>query len=154
MRSRRVIAAVRLLTGVLAAVPMLAGGASSASAAPAPLDQELIYSAQDYGFAGATFDWTGPSSAGNIDLLVSDWGCDGKPVYAYFLFYDGALRPDSTHTHRYDYSGCDTGDYTSYDNLTWSISGTTLTYLGVVICRDASNGPCRVGALSDRNPYA
>jgi len=149
-----IIVTVWLATGVLAVVSTLVGGASSATAAPATLDQEWIYSAQDYGYAGATFDWTGPSSAGNIDLLVSDWGCDSKPVYAYFLFYDGALRPDSTPIRRYDYSGCDTGDHTSYDNLSWSISGSTLTYMGVVICRDASDGPWRVGALSQRNPYA
>lgn len=137
--------AVVMMAAVMAIVAVPAAGAA---------DQELIWSAQDYGYAGATFDWTGPSSAGNIDLIVSDWGCDGKPVYAYFLFYNGSGRPDSTPTHRYDYSGCDRGDYSTYNNLSWSISGDTITYLGVVICRDAWDGPCRVGGLSRRNPHA
>ncbi|RAS67114.1 hypothetical protein C8D87_103453 [Lentzea atacamensis] len=117
-------------------------------------EQEFIYSGQDYGYAGATFDWTGPSSVGNIDLIVSDWGCDAKPVYAYFLFYNGSMRPDTTPTRRYDYSGCDKEDNTKYNNLTWSISGDSITYMGVVVCRDASNGPCKVGGLSGRNPHA
>jgi hypothetical protein len=130
---------------------VLFGTAPDATASPEP---ELIFSAQDYGYAGATFEWTGPSSVGNIDLLVSDWGCDSKPVYAYFQFYDGSLNPDTTPTRRYDYSGCDTGDYTAYNDLSWQISGNTITYLGVVICRDAFNGPCRIGGLSGRNPYA
>jgi hypothetical protein len=69
-------------------------------------------------------------------------------VYAYFLFFNGELRPDSTPTDRYDYSGCDTGDYTTYHNLNCAISGDTITYLGVVICLDAFDGACRVG---DRN---
>jgi hypothetical protein len=131
----------------LSAVVVLAPSAGAAA-------QEFIYSGQDYGYAGATFDWTGRSSVGNIDLLVSDWGCDAKPVYAYFLFYNGSLHPDTTPTRRYDYSGCDKEDYSSYNNLTWSISGDSITYMGVVICRDASNGPCKVGGLSGRNPYA
>jgi hypothetical protein len=91
---------------------------------------------------------------GNIDLIVSDWGCADRPVYAYFLYYMGSGHPDTTPTRRYDYSGCDTGDNTKYNNLTYSISGDTITYLSVVICRDAFSGPCRAGALSDRNPYA
>jgi hypothetical protein len=115
---------------------------------------DFIYSGQDYGYAGASFDWTGPSSVANIDLIVSDWGCDAKPVYAYFLFYNGSLHPDTTPTRRYDYSGCDKEDNTKYNDLKWSISGDTITYLGVVVCRDAANGPCKVGGLSGRNPYA
>ncbi len=115
--------------------------------------QEWIFSAQDYGYAGATFDWTGRSSFGNIDLIVSDWGCDGKPVYAYFLYQKSSGRWDNTPTHRYDYSGCDTGDYSEYHNLSFSISGEGITQVGVVICRDAWDGPCRVGGLSS-NPYA
>ncbi|MFD4643478.1 hypothetical protein ACFWN2_39650 [Lentzea sp. NPDC058436] len=122
----------------------------SASAAA----QEFIYSGPSYGYAGATFDWAGRSSVRNIDLLVSDWGCDAKPVYAYFLFYNGSLHPDTTPTRRYDYSGCDKEDYSSYNDLTWSISGDSITYMGVVVCRDAADGPCKVGGLSGRNPYA
>lgn len=116
--------------------------------------QEFIYSGQDYGYAGATFDWTGRSSVSNIDLIVSDWGCDAKPVYAYFLFYNGSLHPDTTPTRRYDHSGCDKEDYSKYNDLKWSISGDSITYMGVVVCRDAANGPCKVGGLSGRNPYA
>jgi hypothetical protein len=141
--SKIVVAAVVALSAIVVTTPP-AGAAA----------QEFIYSAQDYGYAGATFDWTGPSSASNIDLLVSDWGCDAKPVYAYFLFYNGSLHPDTTPTRRYDHSGCDKEDHSTYNNLKWSISGDTITYMGVVICRDASNGPCKVGALSGRNPYA
>ncbi|ANZ40308.1 hypothetical protein BBK82_34050 [Lentzea guizhouensis] len=140
----RVVAATAVALSVVVATTPAAGAA----------DQEFIYSGQDYGYAGATFDWTGRSSVGNIDLLVSDWGCDAKPVYAYFLFYNGALVPDSTPTRRYDHSGCDKEDYSSYNNLTWSISGDSITYMGVVVCRDAVNGPCKVGGLSGRNPHA
>ena len=140
----------RVAAAAVIALSVVTVNTPSASAA----DQEFIYSGQDYGYAGATFDWTGRSSVGNIDLLVSDWGCDAKPVYAYFLFYNGSLHPDTTPTRRYDYSGCDKEDYSSYNNLTWSISGDSITYMGVVVCRDASNGPCKVGGLSGRNPYA
>lgn len=139
----------------IAAAAALALSATAVSTSPAgAAAQEFIYSGQSYGYAGATFDWTGPSSVGNIDLIVSDWGCDAKPVYAYFLFYNGSLRPDTTPTRRYDYSGCDKEDNTKYNNLTWSISGDTITYMGVVICRDAADGPCKVGGLSGRNPRA
>ncbi|SFR05972.1 hypothetical protein SAMN04488564_102928 [Lentzea waywayandensis] len=140
----------RIAAAAVVALSAVVVNAPSAGAAA----QEWIYSGQDYGYAGATFDWTGRSSVGNIDLLVSDWGCDAKPVYAYFLFYNGSLHPDTTPTRRYDYSGCDKEDYSSYNNLTWSISGDSITYMGVVVCRDASNGPCKVGGLSGRNPYA
>lgn len=140
----------RVAAAAVVALSATVVNAPSAGAAA----QEFIYSGQDYGYAGATFDWTGPSSVSNIDLIVSDWGCDAKPVYAYFLFYTGSGRPDTTPTHRYDYSGCDEGDYTTYNNLTWSISGDTITYMGVVVCRDAVNGPCKVGGLSGRNPRA
>ncbi|HEX7301863.1 hypothetical protein [Lentzea sp.] len=140
----RVAAAAAVALSVMAATTPPAGAAVS----------DFIYSGQDYGYAGASFEWTGRSSIGNIDLIVSDWGCDAKPVYAYFLFYNGSLHPDTTPTHRYDYSGCDKEDYTTYNNLSWSISGDSITYLGVVVCRDASNGPCKVGGLSGRNPYA
>ncbi|MEV6710948.1 hypothetical protein AB0M48_02795 [Lentzea sp. NPDC051208] len=140
----------RVAAAAVAALSAVVVNTPSASAA----DQEFIYSGQDYGYAGATFDWAGRSSVRNIDLLVSDWGCDAKPVYAYFLFYNGSLHPDTTPTRRYDHSGCDKEDYSSYNDLTWSISGDSITYMGVVVCRDASNGPCKVGGLSGRNPYA
>ncbi|NKE62882.1 hypothetical protein FXN61_41635 [Lentzea sp. PSKA42] len=136
-----------------AAVVALSATAVSAPSAGAAA-QEFIYSGQDYGYAGATFDWTGRSSVSNIDLIVSDWGCDAKPVYAYFLFYNGSLHLDTTPTRRYDHSGCDKEDYSKYNDLKWSISGDSITYMGVVVCRDASNGPCKVGGLSGRNPYA
>ncbi|HEX8869786.1 MAG TPA: hypothetical protein VF821_29265 [Lentzea sp.] len=140
----RVAAAAAVALSVITMTTTTAGAAA----------QEFIYSGQDYGYAGATFDWTGRGSVGNIDLIVSDWGCDAKPVYAYFLFYNGSLHPDSTPTHRYDYSGCDKEDYTTYNDLKWSISGDSITYFAVVVCRDAFNGPCKVGGLSGRNPYA
>ncbi|RDI26425.1 hypothetical protein [Lentzea flaviverrucosa] len=140
----------RVAAAAVAALSAVVVTAPSASAA----DQEFIYSGQDYGYAGATFDWAGRGSVRNIDLLVSDWGCDAKPVYAYFLFYNGSLHPDTTPTRRYDHSGCDKEDYSSYNDLTWSISGDSITYMGVVVCRDAANGPCKVGGLSGRNPYA
>ncbi|MDX8051686.1 hypothetical protein SK571_20035 [Lentzea sp. BCCO 10_0798] len=140
----------RVAAAAVAALSAVVVNTPSASAA----DQEFIYSGQDYGYAGATFDWAGRSSVRNIDLLVSDWGCDAKPVYAYFLFYNGSLHPDTTATRRYDHSGCDKEDYSSYNDLTWSISGDSITYMGVVVCRDAANGPCKVGGLSGRNPYA
>lgn len=140
----------RVAAAAVVALSAVVVNAPSASAAA----QEFIYSGQDYGYAGATFDWAGRSSVRNIDLLVSDWGCDAKPVYAYFLFYNGSLHPDTTPTRRYDYSGCDKEDYSSYNDLTWSISGDSITYMGVVVCRDAANGPCKVGGLSGRNPYA
>lgn len=69
MPSRLVNVAARAAAGVLATVSMLVVTASAATAASASLDQELIYSGQSYGYAGTTFDWTGPSSAENIDLL-------------------------------------------------------------------------------------
>ncbi|MCX2951713.1 hypothetical protein [Lentzea sp. NEAU-D7] len=140
----------RVAAVAVAALSAVVVNTPSAGAA----DQEFIYSGQDYGYAGATFDWAGRSSVRNIDLLVSDWGCDAKPVYAYFLFYNGSLHPDTTPTRRYDHSGCDKEDYSSYNDLTWSISGDSITYMGVVVCRDAANGPCKVGGLSGRNPYA
>ena len=64
------------------------------------------------------------------------------------------MVPDTTPTRRYDYSGCDKEDHTAYNNLSWSISGDSITYFAVVVCRDAFDGPCRVGGLSQRNPYA
>jgi hypothetical protein len=144
----------RIISRVAAAIAVALSAVVAATPPAGAAAQEFIYSGQDYGYAGATFDWAGPSSVSNIDLIVSDWGCDAKPVYAYFLFYNGSLHPDTTPTRRYDYSGCDKEDYTTYNNLKWSISGDTITYMGVVICRDAANGPCRVGGLSGRNPYA
>lgn len=143
------------IAGRVAAAAVVALSAVVVNSPPAgAAAQEFIYSGQDYGYAGATFDWAGRSSVRNIDLLVSDWGCDAKPVYAYFLFYNGSLHPDTTPTRRYDHSGCDKEDYSSYNDLTWSISGDSITYMGVVVCRDAANGPCKVGGLSGRNPYA
>ena len=121
------------------------------------LTSEYVRHASNYGFADATWDWTGPGSASNIDLTISDWKCDGHPVYAYFLFWDGALRPDSTPTRRYDYSGCDLGDNSNYHGLSWSTSN-NITYMSVVICVDAwfcDDGPCcQASARSGRNPYA
>ncbi|GHH29560.1 hypothetical protein [Lentzea cavernae] len=140
----------RVAAAAVVALSAVVVQAPSASAAA----QEFIYSGPSYGYAGATFDWAGRSSVRNIDLLVSDWGCDAKPVYAYFLFYNGSLVPDTTPTRRYDYSGCDKEDHTAYNDLTWSISGDSITYMGVVVCRDAADGPCKVGGLSGRNPYA
>ena len=59
---RRVAAAAAAALSVVVVTTPSAGAAA----------QELIYSGQDYGYAGATFDWTGRRSVGNIDLLVSD----------------------------------------------------------------------------------
>ncbi|NGY64175.1 hypothetical protein G7043_35215 [Lentzea sp. NEAU-D13] len=143
------------IAGRVAATAVVALSAALVTAPPASAAvSDFIYSAQDYGYAGASFDWTGRSSIANIDLIVSDWGCDAKPVYAYFLFYNGSLHPDTTPTRRYDHSGCDKEDNTKYNDLKWSISGDSITYFGVVVCRDAANGPCKVGGLSGRNPYA
>lgn len=136
------------------AIVALASVAVFIVAAPAASAQPFIRSAQSYGYAGATFDWAGPSRVSNIDLIVADWGCDAKPVYAYFHYYTGSGHVDRTPTNRYDHSGCDTGDWTEYPDLSFSVSGDSVTYLAVVICRDALNGPCQVGALSGRNPYA
>ena len=78
-----------------------------------------------------------------VALLLALTGCssDDPPL-------------DTTPTRRYDYSGCDKEDNTKYNDLKWSISGDSITYFGVVVCRDAANGPCKVGGLSGRNPYA
>ena len=89
----------------------------------------------------------------NIDLIVSDWGCDATPVYAYFMWHNGS-RWDSTPTKRFDYSGCDTGDNTAYNDLFWNANADNIDYMMVVVCRDAFAGPCTGSFVSDRNPYA
>ena len=151
MRSRSFSRIVRRVAAAAAvALSVITVNTPSAGAAA----QEFVFSGPSYGYAGATFDWTGRSSVGNIDLIVSDWGCDAKPVYAYFLFYNGSLTPDTTPTRRYDHSGCDKEDYSIYNNLSWSISGDSITYFAVVVCRDAFDGPCKASGLSGRNPYA
>lgn len=115
------------------------------------MDSELIISSDTYGYAGATFDWTGPGRASNIDLIVSDWGCDSNPVYAYFRVTRTNGGVWTTDTKRWDYSGCDTGDYTTYNDLSLS-DGYNIAYLQVVIC--VRNGGCHTGGKSGRNPLA
>lgn len=113
--------------------------------------EEFIRANADWGYAGATFDWAGPGRATNIDLLVSDWRCDGDPVYAVFLVVrtnGGAWKTD---TKRWDHSGCDRGDYTSYNNLSVS-DDFNIAYLRVYIC--VRDGGCKIGAESGKNPYA
>ena len=139
---------ITVLTVVAAA---LLGGADGATASPQ--EQEFVYHGASYGYAGATFDWTGPGSVANIDLIVSDWACDNHPVYAYFEFWDGALRPDRIPGSYYDYSGCDTGDYSPYPDLSYHDSR-NITYMTVVICGLGPNSGCEAGFLSGRNPHA
>jgi len=120
-------------------------GAQSAYAA------EDIHVGTDYGFAGATFDWAGPGKVSNITLTVADWGCDAEPVYAQFLVIRTNGGSWYTDTKRYDYSGCDTGDSTTYRNLSLS-DGYNIKYLRVRICVDG--GSCALSPASGANPRA
>jgi len=139
------------LTALFAAFAAVVAFMAPTASASESLESDLITASTSYGYAGATFDWTGPGQASNIDLLVSDWGCDANPVYAYFVVTRTNNETWSTSTKRWDYSGCDTGDYTSYNNLSLS-DGYNIAYLQVVIC--VRNGGCHTGGKSGRNPYA
>lgn len=63
--------------GLASVIPFLVAPAAAAEEGP-------IYIGTSYGYAGATYEWAGPGLVRDIDLIVSDWGCDGEPVYAYF----------------------------------------------------------------------
>lgn len=145
----------RYRTGLAALIAaftaLIAFMAPAASAAQQKANAELIYASASYGYGGATFDWTGPGQASNIDLIVSDWGCDSNPVYAYFKVTRTNGGVWSTDTKRWDYSGCDKEDNTSYNDLSLSDSY-NIAYLQVVIC--VRNGGCTTSGTSGRNPYA
>ena len=104
-----------------------------------------------YGYAGAGIDFTGSSSFHVYDLVVADWACDGEAPYAQFFYRLGSSvnRWDYTPTKRYDYSGCDLGDLTTYTNLDFTLSGDTIADLGLVICNSSG---CRLGNVV-HNPY-
>ncbi|MFE7837040.1 hypothetical protein ACFU53_13630 [Streptomyces sp. NPDC057474] len=146
---RRWATGLAALTAAFAAV--VAFLAPTAAANTQKADAELIYASAGYGYGGATFDWTGPGRASNIDLIVSDWGCDSNPVYAYFRVTRTNGGVWFTDTKRWDYSGCDTGDNTTYNDLSLS-DGYNIAYLQVVIC--VRNGGCTTGGTSGRNPNA
>ncbi len=111
---------------------------------------EWIYATNTYGYAGATFDWTGRGRVSNIDLYVSDWECDGQGVYAYFKVIYTDWTYNYTDTKRWDHSGCDTQDYSTYNDLKIE-EGFDILYLQVIMCR--RDGPCKAGNLSGENPY-
>jgi hypothetical protein len=149
IRDARYRAGLTALIAAFAAV--VAFLAPTAAATEQKADAEFIFASASYGYAGATFDWTGPGRASNIDLVVSDWGCDSNPVYAYFRVTRVNGGVWFTDTKRWDYSGCDTGDNTTYNDLSLS-DGYNIAYLQVVIC--VRNGGCTTGGTSGRNPYA
>jgi hypothetical protein len=109
------------------------------------------YASAGYGFAGADWTWSGPGQASNITLIVADWACDANPVYAYFLVIRSNGGAWTTDTRRYDYSGCDLGDNTTYTGLSIS-DGYNIAYLKLYIC--VRNGGCTLGGASQRNPLA
>ncbi len=120
--------------------------------APGVAHAELNLSAsQSYGYAGAGIDFTGPSSFYVYDLVVADWGCDAEAPYAQFFYRLGSSthRWDYTPTKRYDHSGCDSGDFTTYTNLSFSLSGDTIADMGLVICKSSG---CHLGNVV-HNPY-
>jgi hypothetical protein len=113
-----------------------------------------ISASNDYGYAGAGWNWSGGYGANNIDLVVSDWNCDSKPVYAYFriLHTDGSTS--QTSTLRYDYSGCDSGDFSHWFPLSLS-SNKRVFRLALVICGDYwPFDLCNQGSWSSVNPHA
>jgi hypothetical protein len=130
------------LAGILAAMVVLLPTAAQA--------QEVIWASDSYGIAAADFDWTGPGLAEHINLDVSDRGCDANPVYAYFKVINTNGRTWTTQN-RYDYSGCDLEDHTTYNGLSVS-DGFNIEYLQIYIC--VRNGPCHAGGTSERNPYS
>jgi hypothetical protein len=136
-----------ITTTIAAFVAVIAFLAPTAAAA----EPEWISVGTSYGYGGATFDWSGPGRASNIDLVVSDWGCDSNPVYAYFRVTRSNGGVWYTDTKRWDYSGCDSGDSTTYNNLSLS-DDYNIAYLQVVIC--VRNGSCATSGASGRNPYA
>ncbi|WP_410638454.1 hypothetical protein [Amycolatopsis sp. lyj-346] len=113
--------------------------------------QQNLSASQSYGYAGAGIDFTGPSSFHVYDLVVADWGCDGEAPYAQFFYRLGSSthRWDYTPTKRYDHSGCDSGDFTTYTNLNFTLSGDTIADMGLVICRSSG---CHLGNVV-HNPY-
>ena len=138
--SRRTVLAAGLAVGAAIAVP---GAAQAAS--------DFVYASNTYGYAGASFDWSGPGSVTNIDLIVSDWECDSNPVYAKFRVNRTNNTYWTTSTERWDYSGCDEGDYTTFNNLTIS-DGYNIKTIQVEIC--VRNGSCHWGGVSGINPYS
>jgi len=137
------------LRGLLVAA--VAGTVLFGSQGLAHAEDHWVSASNDYGYAGAGWDWSG---AYNIDLVVSDWKCDSKPVYAYFkiLHTDGSTS--QTPTLRYDYSGCDSGDFSHWTSL--SLSSNKHVYrLALVICGDYwPYDLCNQGSWSGVNPYA
>ncbi|QFU89676.1 hypothetical protein YIM_22490 [Amycolatopsis sp. YIM 10] len=111
-----------------------------------------LSTSRSYGYAGAGIDFTGPSSFHVYDLVVADWACDGEAPYAQFFYQLGSSthRWEYTPTKRYDHSGCDLGDLTTYYNLDFTHSGDTIAFLAVVIC-NSSEG-CHEGNIV-HNPY-
>lgn len=109
------------------------------------------FASADFGFVGATWDWAGRGKLTNIELVVADWACDGKPVYGYLEYGDGYGWWDRTPTNRYDYSGCDLGDDTIYRGLSFSTTAGDIAYVFPVVCLPGIK--CVAGYLSGRNPY-
>ena len=110
-----------------------------------------LSTSQSYGYAAAGIDFTGASSFHVYDLVVADWACDGEAPYAQFMYRLGSSthRWDYTPTKRYDYSGCDLGDLTTYYNLDFTLSGDTVADLTLVICNSSG---CHNGNVV-HNPY-
>jgi len=145
-----IIGLTLLVTPVVTPAPASAETVGGNVPSRAKADKVLVYSANGYGYAGATFNWTGPGQLSDIDLLVTDQKCDSNPVWAYFRVNRTNNTFFTTGTRRYDYSGCDKEDYSTYNDLSLS-DGFDIKTVQLIIC--VRNGSCHTGGESDRNPY-
>lgn len=128
-------------------IAVVAAGALAALAlsyvpASAEPPQPEVVTAQRSGntaYAVATFRWSTGGGVYDIDLSVYDWHCDSHPTYAYFEAFRPGTQTTTKTVNRVDYSGCDTGDWTSWKDLHINDSGDKITKLRLVVCIDTNN---------------
>lgn len=128
---------------VMTALATIGLASTPASAAPVSIYARSI---TPDSYAYASFQWSDNGGVYNIDMSVHDWECDGHPTYAYFQTYRAGSRTYGTTVRRYDHSGCDTGDSTSWSNLYIPDSGDKITSLRLRVCvDDAGSDTCTWG---------
>ncbi|MFJ7044549.1 hypothetical protein ACIQVC_14235 [Streptomyces sp. NPDC101112] len=141
-------------TGTMAAA-LTAGLVVMAPAAHAATGSARISAAQagSFGFASATWTWSGPGRLTNIDLHVSDDECNSNPVYVKFRVTRTNGATWTTGTGRYDYNGC-SGNGTVHPDLSLS-DDFNIRNVALVLCNERTGvDQCYTGPNSGNNPLA
>jgi hypothetical protein len=131
-------------TGLRSALVGLTATATVMVMSPGVAHAELSLLASDsFGYAAAGIDFTGPSTFNVHDLVVVDAACNAEAPYARFYYRLGSSihRWDRTPAKRYDHSGCDAGDFSTYTNLPFELSGDTIAEVFLVICDSSGCEP-------------